>query len=83
MLLNHAAFGQAEVVRFGDDQVVVDGNARNLAGLGELAGDPDVLPAWFGIAGGVLVRENNCGRVGQNCSLEDLAWLDKQGIRIT
>src|SRR3546814_5472284 len=52
---------EAAVAGAADDDMVVDGDAQPGRGLGDVAGDRDVLAARFGIAAGVIVDEDECG----------------------
>ena len=48
----------------------MDGHAHNLAGLYEVAGDLDVLAAGFGIAGGMIMRQNQRGALARMAVLK-------------
>ena len=50
--LHQAALSEAGVRRAGDDEVVVDGDAHKLAGLDELAGNPDIFARWLDVSWG-------------------------------
>lgn len=45
-----------------DDDVVVDGDVEGLAGLGDLLGHLDIGARRGGVAGGVVVDEDDGGR---------------------
>ena len=50
--LHQATLSETCVRRAGDDEVIVDRDAHELAGLDELAGDPDVFARWLRVAWG-------------------------------
>src|SRR5690606_27949043 len=64
------AFGQRGVGGAGDDDVVVDGDAQQAAGLDELARNPEVVGAGLRIARWMVVQTDDAGRIVENGPLE-------------
>jgi len=69
--VNNPALRQRRVLGAGDDKVVVHRNAHRAAGLRKLPGDPNVLAAGLGVAGGMVVETDDRGRVVEDGLLED------------
>src|SRR3546814_16663064 len=67
---------EAAVAGAADDDMVVDGDAQPGRGLGDVAGDRDVLAARFGIAAGVIVDADECGGAECERALPHLADID-------
>lgn len=55
--------------------MIVDGNPHQLTCLYELLRDADVLTAGFGILTGMLMRQDDRGRIGKNSRLKNLPWF--------
>src|ERR1700730_13694207 len=58
---HQAKAAKAGVPLPGDDDVVMDSNAEQLANLDDLLAHIDVGPRWRGVARGVVVDENAAG----------------------
>lgn len=71
---------EAEVAVLAQDHVVVKRDVQNLARLGERARHLAVLPARRGVAGGVVVGDDDRGRVQQDRRLVDLTRVDDRGV---
>ena len=62
--------------RLAHDDVVEDSDPDDLSGLGHSAGEGQVLRAGGRVAAGVVVEEDDPGRVGQEGGGEDAPGLD-------
>jgi len=60
-----------------DDDVIVDNDAHQAAGFGDLGGDLDVGAAGLGGAGGVVVDEDHGGGADFQRFLYDFAGVDR------
>ena len=60
-----------------NDDVVVNGNAKPLASIHNLPSDLDILSAGGGVAGRMIVDENETGRPQFHRPLNDFAGLDR------
>src|SRR5262245_5003572 len=62
-----------------EDHVVLERNAEDLARVAQALGDPQVLRARLGIAGGMVVGDDQRGGRLANRAAEDLARMDQRG----
>jgi len=63
-----------------DDNMIKNFDAKDLAGLNELACDSDILGAWRWIAGRVIVRKNDGGGIVQKSPAKDFTGMNKGRI---
>src|SRR4051812_41473039 len=71
-----ALAAQADVATVADDEVIEDFDVEDLPGFDEFAGDGDIVGGRGGIAGGVVVGDNEGGRILTYRLLEDLGDAD-------
>src|SRR3546814_971404 len=67
---------EAAVAGAADDDMVVDGDPQLCRGLGDVAGDRDVLPARLRVAARVVVDEDERGGAEFERALHHLADID-------
>ncbi len=67
-----AAAGEGDPALVADDEVVENLDAEDLARLAESAGDALIITGRFGIAGRVVVRDDDRAGAVEQCVAEDL-----------
>ena len=56
--------------------MVKDGDVHDVAGFYQPFCHLDILPAGGGVAGRMVVQEDDSRRMVKNCCLKDLPWMD-------
>ena len=81
--LNQPALFEADEDAVADDDVVEQVNAHDLARADETLGDGHILPARRGVAGRVVVGDDQGGGGDDHGVLEDLAGVDDGGGQVS
>lgn len=74
-----AGFSQAAQAIRTDDDVVDHFHAQQIAGFDQCLRHLDVLVARSQRASGMIVRNDHCNGIGQDCRFEYLARMDQTG----
>src|SRR5262245_38489153 len=77
--LEGAAFLEAVVATIADHDVIEQLDTDQLPALGEAPRECEILGARGGIAGRVVVDQNDAGRTGDDGGFENLAGVDDCG----
>ena len=64
-----------------DDDMVKDIDAHEFTGPGQPFGQINVVLRRLGVAGRVIVREDDGGGTGRYRLLEDLPWVDDTAVQ--
>ena len=78
--LHEAVLEEGEEAVSGNDQVVQDGNAQKLPSFNQAAGDFVIFVGRFEVAGWVVVRYDNRGRVVDDRAAEHLPRVYKTAV---
>ena len=62
------------------NNVVKHADSKKFSCLGQLFGDRVILSAWRGVAGGMIVTQDDCAGALKNCGLEHFARVNQGSI---
>ena len=79
MILNQSFFPEAVEIVFPEDQVVDHLDAEDLSGFDEFPGDLQIILGGLGVAGGVVVSQNDGGCAVKEGLLENFAGVNQAG----